>query len=149
MNGTYSFMDVTASLAGPTGMVDFGYGSGAANSDEGIVVAMLESKNTMTTGADGSVMHNLSAVKAGTITVNLLKTSPLHKTLSLMYNAQQFSSALWGNNVIVIRNKVSGDVITARAAAFQKQPDNTNGKVGNTMPWVFDCGQIDQVLGVF
>ncbi|MDI5638272.1 DUF3277 family protein, partial [Salmonella enterica subsp. enterica serovar Kentucky] len=55
----------------------------------------------------------------------------------------------WGNNVIVIRNKVSGDIITARSVAFQKQPDNANAKAGNTMPWVFDCGKIDQVLGEF
>jgi hypothetical protein len=31
---TYSFMDVTASLTGPTGVIDLGYGS--ANSEEGI-----------------------------------------------------------------------------------------------------------------
>ncbi|EFA9727131.1 DUF3277 domain-containing protein, partial [Escherichia coli] len=24
-----------------------------------------------------------------------------------------------------------------------------NAKTGNTMPWVFDCGKIDQVLGEF
>ncbi|MDI8106976.1 DUF3277 family protein, partial [Salmonella enterica subsp. enterica serovar Anatum] len=42
------------------------------------------------------------------------------------------------------RNKVSGDIITARSVAFQKQPDNANAKAGNTMPWVFDCGKIDQ-----
>lgn len=26
---------------------------------------------------------------------------------------------------------------------------NANAKTGNTMPWVFDCGKIDQVLGEF
>lgn len=106
-------------------------------------------KNTMTIGADGEVMHSLHADKSGTITVNLLKTSPTNKKLSLAYNAQSQSSATWGNNVIVIRNKVSGDIITARSVAFQKQPDNANAKAGNTMPWVFDCGKIDQVLGEF
>ncbi|MBJ3509251.1 DUF3277 family protein, partial [Salmonella enterica subsp. enterica serovar Meleagridis] len=28
-------------------------------------------------------------------------------------------------------------------------PDNANAKAGNTMPWVFDCGKIDQILGEF
>lgn len=144
---TYSFIDVSASLTGPTGSIDLGYGS--ANSEEGITVAMTEAKNTMTIGADGEVMHSLHADKSGTITVNLLKTSPTNKKLSLAYNAQSQSSATWGNNVIVIRNKVSGDIITARSVAFQKQPDNANAKTGNTMPWVFDCGKIDQVLGEF
>ncbi|CAK8737989.1 hypothetical protein SODG_007528 [Sodalis praecaptivus] len=39
---TYSFMDVSASMTGPTGVIDLGYGS--ANAEEGIVVAMTEAK---------------------------------------------------------------------------------------------------------
>ena len=144
---TYSFIDVSASLTGPTGSIDLGYGS--ANSEEGITVVMAEAKNTMTVGADGEVMHSLHAGKSGTITVTLLKTSPVDKKLSLMYNAQSQSSATWGNNVIVVRNKVSGDISTARSCAFQKQPDHANAKVGNTVSWVFDCGKIDQLLGEF
>ena len=144
---TYSFIDVSASLTGPTGVIDLGYGS--ANSDEGITVTMTEAKNTMTTGADGEVMHSLHACKSGTITVNLLKTSPQNKKLSLMYNAQSLSSSLWGNNVIVMRNKASGDIVTARAVAFQRQPDWNNPKVAGTVAWVFDCGKIDEMLGEF
>ncbi|HEE3816806.1 TPA: DUF3277 family protein [Klebsiella pneumoniae] len=144
---TYSFIDVSASLTGPTGSIDLGYGS--ANSEEGITVVMAEAKNTMTVGADGEVMHSLHAGKSGTITVTLLKTSPVNKKLSLMYNAQSQSSATWGNNVIVVRNKDSGDISTARSCAFQKQPDHANAKVGNTVSWVFDCGKIDQLLGEF
>ncbi|EKK0458581.1 DUF3277 family protein [Klebsiella oxytoca] len=147
MGNTYSFIDISASLTGPTGSIDLGYGS--ANSEEGITVVMAEAKNTMTVGADGEVMHSLHAGKSGTITVTLLKTSPVNKKLSLMYNAQSQSSATWGNNVIVVRNKVSGDISTARSCAFQKQPDHANAKVGNTVSWVFDCGKIDQLLGEF
>lgn len=144
---TYSFMDVTASLSGPTGEIDLGYGS--ASSEEGITVAMGGPKNTMTIGADGEVMHSLHADKSGTVTVNLLKTSPTNKKLSLAYNAQSQSSATWGNNVIVIRNTASGDISTARSCAFQKQPDFNNAKEGGTVAWVFDCGKIDQLLGEF
>ncbi|MEI9692535.1 DUF3277 family protein [Atlantibacter hermannii] len=144
---TYSFIDVTASMTGPTGIIDLGYGS--ANSEEGITVTMTENKNTMTIGADGEVMHSLHAGKAGTITVTLLKTSPTNKKLSLAYNAQSQSSALWGNNVFVIRNSASGDITTARSCAFQKQPDHANAKEGGTVSWVFDAGKIDQLLGEF
>lgn len=147
MSGAYSFMDMSASLTGPTGVIDLGYGSG--NSDEGIVVTMAEAKNTMTTGADGEVMHSLHAGKSGTVTINLLKTSPVNKKLSVMYNAQSLSSALWGNNVIVLRNKASGDIVTARACAFQKQPDWNNPKVAGIVAWVFDAGKIDELLGEF
>lgn len=144
---TYSFLDVSASLSGVTGIVDLGYGS--ANADEGITVTMAEAKNTMTTGADGEVMHSLHAGKSGTISVVLLKTSPVNKKLSLMYNAQSLSSAAWGNNVIVVRNKASGDLVTARSVAFQKQPGHANPKVAGTVTWVFDCGKIDELLGEF
>lgn len=144
---TYSFLDVTASMTGPTGVIDLGYGSG--NSEEGVTVTMGENKNTMTIGADGEVMHSLHAGKSGTITVNLLKTSPTNKKLSLAYNAQSQSSALWGNNVIVIRNTASGDIVSARSCAFQKHPDFANAKDGTTVAWVFDCGKIDPLLGEF
>lgn len=144
---TYSFLDVTASLTGPTGVIDLSQGS--ANSEEGITQTMGGNKNTMTIGADGEVMHSLHADKSGTITVTLLKTSPVNKKLSLAYNAQSQSSATWGNNVIVIRNTASGDISTARSCAFQKQPDFNNAKEGGTVAWVFDCGKIDQLLGEF
>ncbi len=144
---TYSFLDVTASLTGPTGVIDLGQGS--ANSEEGITQTMGGNKNTMTIGADGEVMHSLHADKSGTITVTLLKTSPVNKKLSLAYNAQSQSSATWGNNVIVIRNTASGDISTARSCAFQKQPDFNNANEGGTVSWVFDCGKIDQLLGEF
>ncbi|MNB62559.1 hypothetical protein D3C81_47740 [compost metagenome] len=144
---TYSFLDVTASLTGPTGVIDLGQGS--ANSEEGITQTMAGAKNTMTIGADGEVMHSLHADKSGTITVTLLKTSPVNKKLSLAYNAQSQSSATWGNNVIVIRNTASGDISTARSCAFQKQPDFNNAKEGGTVAWIFDCGKIDQLLGEF
>lgn len=144
---TYSFMDVSASMTGPTGIIDLGYG--AANAEEGITVAMAEAKNTMTVGADGEVMHSLHAGKAGAVTVTLLKTSPVNKKLSLAYNAQSLSSALWGNNVFVVRNSASGDLVTIRSAAFQKQPDFANAKDGGTVSWVFDGGKVDELLGEF
>ncbi|BAE74934.1 hypothetical protein SGGMMB4_03860 [Sodalis glossinidius str. 'morsitans'] len=144
---TYSFMDVSASMTGPTGVIDLGYGS--ANDEEGIVVAMTEAKNTMTIGADGEGMHSLSPRKSGTITINLLKDSPVNKKLMLAYNAQSQSSSLWGNNVFVIRNHASGDIATARGGAFQKLPDWQNAHVGNTVAWVFDCIKIDELLGEF
>lgn len=117
---TYSFMDVSASMTGPTGVIDLGYGS--ANSEEGIVVAMTEAKNTMTIGADGEGMHSLHTGKSGTITINLLKTSPVNKKLMLAYNIQSQSSSVWGNNVFVVRNHASGISPRRVVARFRKSP---------------------------
>ncbi|MFV8849587.1 DUF3277 family protein [Serratia fonticola] len=144
---TYSFLDVSASIVGPGGAFDLGYG--AATAEEGITVAMVEAKNTMTIGADGEVMQSLHAGKAGTITVTLLKTSPTNAKLSAMYAAQSLSSATWGNNVIVVRNSASNDLCSARVVAFQKIPDWQNAKDGGTVAWVFDAGKVDQLLGTF
>ncbi|NIF30558.1 DUF3277 family protein [Enterobacter sp. Cy-643] len=145
--GTYSFMDVTASLVGPTGVIDLGAGS--ANGDAGIKVEMAGPKNTMTVGIDGEVMHNLSPAKNGAITVTLMKTSPVNKKLMQAYNAQTLSSALWGKNTIVVRNTSSGDLVSASSVAFSQLPANSNGKDAGTMDWKFDCGKIDQQLGEF
>lgn len=144
---TYSFIDVSASITGVGGLFELGYGAGV--SEEGITVSMDEDKNTKTIGADGEVMHSLHAGKGCTITVVLLKTSPVNAKLSTMYNLQSASSATWGNNVIAIRNKVSNDMSVCRSVAFKRMPDWQNAKTGNTVSWVFDGGKVDTLLGTF
>ena len=137
---------MSANITGVGGSIDLG--NGAATSDEGLSLQWAAIKH------DGDRrrwrgMHSLHADKSGTITVNLLKTSPTNAKLSVMYNAQSLSSATRGNNVIVIRNKSSNDVTTARGVAFKKLPDWQNAKDGNTVARVFDCIKIDQLLGTF
>lgn len=141
---TYSFKDVKASISGPGG--SFPLGDGAGNSDEGITVAMSAEKTTTTTGADGSIMHSLHASKLGTMKVSLLKTSPTNALLNALYNAQQESSALWGQNTITITNPATGDLITGDTLAFVKQPDLAYATEGNNNEWEFR-GNVNQVLG--
>lgn len=142
---TYSFIDVTASLTGVGGTINLG--NGAGNSEEGITVSMVESKNTMMIGADGTAMHSLHAGQGATITVTLLKTSPVNQLLSEMFNLQRVSSTAWGKNVITLRNNATGDVLTGTQAAFQKWPDLAYAKDGNTNAWVFDVGVVNGNLG--
>jgi len=145
MGVTYSFKDVSAQLTGPTGSANLGYG--AAIAEEGISVDMLGDKNTMHIGADGSPMHSLHADKSGTVTIHTLKTSPLNAILQDMYDAQQLSATLWGQNVIVIRENQSGDISTAQFCAFKKKPNLKYAKAADVLEWVFDAGTIDTVLG--
>ncbi|RRE78010.1 DUF3277 family protein [Klebsiella pneumoniae] len=49
---------------------------------------------------------------------------------------------------MVVRNKVSGDISTARSCAFQKQPDHANAKVGNTVSWVLTAARLTNCWGV-
>lgn len=144
---TYSFSAVTATLAGPTGVIDLGFG--AAVSKEGISVSLGQTRNTMTVGADGEVMHSLKSDKSGTITVRLLETSDTNAALQAMYDAQALSASAWGNNTIVIRNKGNDEVVTARSVAFQRQPDRNYAEEGTLLEWVFDCGKIDTVRGTY
>lgn len=144
---TYSFLDFSASIVGPSGAFDLGCGSG--NGEEGITVEMAAPKNAMVLGADGEVMHSMHPGKNGKVTVSLLKTSPVNAKLSAMYNAQSLSSATWGKNVIVLRNSASNDVCVARAVAFQQQPNWQNGATAGKVDWVFEAGKIDQLLGTF
>jgi len=143
--GTYSFLDVRAAIVGPGGSFSFGSDAGAA--EEGISVSMTEDKNTMTIGAGGEAMHSLHAGKSGSVTVRLLKTSPVNQKLSALYNIQTISSAAHGQNVISLRNPVSGDSITATQVAFTKHPDLTYAKDGGTVEWTFHAGAIDLSLG--
>ena len=143
----YSFQDVQATLVGPTGTVNLGYGS--AISEEGISIEMAGDKNTMVIGADGEGMHSLHADKSGTLTCKYLKTSPTNAILQAMFDAQTLSSALNGQNVIVVRNAQSGDITTARSCAFKKKPNLTYKKDGDMVEWVFDSIKIDTILGTY
>lgn len=144
---TYSFMSVHASLTGPTGRVDMGYGAGVAQ--EGISVKKADDKDKMLVGADGEGMHSLSAAKHGTLTVRLLKTSPVNAKLMAMYNAQSIDQRLWGQNVIVINNPAGSDLVSARQVAFKKTPDLEYAEEGQLVEWEFNAIKIDEVLGTY
>lgn len=144
---TYSFIDVNATLVGPTGVINLGYGAGA--SEEGISINAAGDKNTMMIGADGEGMHSLHADKSGAITVRLLKTSPTNAKLMAMYDAQTISSQLHGQNVITVTNSKSGDVTVGRECAFKKKPDLSYKKDGDIVEWSFDAIKIDTILGTF
>jgi len=147
MSGTYSFIDVQASIAGPGGSFSLGYGE--ANAQEGITIAPANDKNVMTVGADGSAMHSLHADSSGQVTVRYLKTAPINRTLMALYNAQKIDSRLWGKNVITVGQSVAGDIATCIQCAFKRVPDLTYAQDGGTVEWVFDAGIIDEMLGTY
>lgn len=145
--GTYSFQDVTATLVGTSGTIDLGYGSSVA--EEGITTTFSNPRNKKTVGADGEGMNSLKADKSGTVTIRLLKTSPVNAKLSQLYNEQSLSSLAWGQNLITIQQNVAGDKIMCRSCAFQKHPDLTYASDADIIPWVFDAIKIDPLLGTY
>lgn len=143
--GTYSFLDTNAALVGPGGAINLGQGS--ANADEGITIAANEDIGGMVIGADGSPMHSLYGNKSGTVTVRLLKTSPVNQKLSQMYAFQTAASSSHGQNTFSLSNNQIGDLITCRQCAFKRPPDLTYAKDGGLVEWVFNAGIIDRALG--
>lgn len=146
MTGTYSLKDVMVSIVGPSGGVLLGGGLGGYGPDDAIKVEPVNDKNTMTVGADGSVMHSLLAGEASTVTLTLLKTATANTVLMAMYNVDTQSGAIHGKNTIAI-NDVRGDAIANLSAAFKRRPDFVYNKEGGTMVWTWDAGLTVPVLG--
>lgn len=144
--GAYSFQNVQASLSGPGGNISLGYGSG--NSEEGISTEMIEDKDTMVLGADGTPMHSLHAGNGKRVTIRLLKTSPINALLSDLYNFQTASSGNHGQNVIVISDVERGDVETVTDAAFTRFPAVTWAKDANMNEWTFQGVAAGTTLGI-
>ena len=142
---TYSFLDTSLSINGPGGSFTIG-GAGTASAEEGWSVEAAEA-NTMTIGAGGSAMHSMHGDQSGTVTVTLLKTSPVNQMLMNLYDFQKGSSANWGQNVLTGRDVARGDFITGRQGAFKKRPKLTYAKEGGTNEWTFDIGILSDQLG--
>lgn len=142
---TYSFQDVVAAISGVGGSINLAAGAGVA--EEGITIESMEDKSVMTIGADGAGMHSLVANEASSVTIRLLKTSPVNKQLQEMYNQQTKSSAIHGKNTITVRDAVRGDNITLTEVAFKKRPTVTYAKEGGLMEWTFDAIKTTAVLG--
>jgi len=141
----YSFLNVVATIAGPGGA--FNLGAGAAVAEEGITIEPTEDKNVMTIGADGKGQHSLIASNACTLTIRLLKTSPINAALMAMYDLQSASSSLWGQNVITIVDSGRNDLNVCQAVAFKKKPTITYAKEAGFNEWTFDAISLNTVLG--
>lgn len=145
MANVYSFLNINASIVGPGGALNLA--AGAAVAEEGITIEPVEDKNQMTIGADGKGQHSLIASDACTVTVRLLKTSPLNQALMIMYDLQSASSALWGQNVFTLTDSGRGDFNVVQGCAFKKKPTLTYAKEAGFNDWTFDGIQANSILG--
>ena len=141
----YSFLDCVAGLVGPGGAINLAAGAGAA--EEGITFEPADDTNVMQVGADGSGQHSLNANKSGTVTVRLLKTSPVNQQLAAMYAFQRASSDAHGRNTINLADTSRGDVVTALQVAFKRAPSLSFQKTAGFNEWTFDAISIDFALG--
>lgn len=143
---SYALNKVVATITGPGG--SFSLGSGSALGDEGIETETNE-RSVKQMGSDGIGQFSYIADKSGTVTVTLLKTSPVNAQLMAMFNAQTVDASLWGANTITIVDTASGTTVSARSCAFNKVPPQKFGKEAGTNQWIFDSLYIDGVIGVY
>lgn len=141
----YSFLNVSALIAGPGLVANLAAGASAA--EEGVTIEPAEDKNEMTIGADGKGQHSLVASDAAKVTVRLLKTSPVNAILMAAYDLQSASSALWGQNIMTITDSGRGDLSVLQAGAFRKKPAINYAKSAGMMEWEFDFIQANSILG--
>src|SRR5208282_1668616 len=143
---TYSFIDIVCTFTDPFSGQNINLGYGAGTAKEGISFEMLEDKDLMSIGADGSVMHSLRASKGARFSVRLLKTSPVNYQLSSIYAYQSLAPAAWGQNIISARDVLQGDVLRCISVAFSRQPVITYAEDAGMNEWQF-FGTLDQLLG--
>lgn len=141
----YSFLNINAALAGPTGSINLA--AGASVAEEGITIEPVEDKNVMTIGADGRGQHSFVASDACKVTVRLLKTSPVNALLMAFYNVQSATPSLWGLNVFTLVDSARNDITTVQNAAFNKKPTLTYAKEAGFNEWIFDGIKADTILG--
>lgn len=141
----YSFADVSATYIGPGGTITLGDGAGP--SEEGISIAQADNKGTLMMGADGSGTHSLHKAQNGTVTVRLLKGSPVNNQMMTAYNIETRSASLYGQGVIVLRNAATGDVVTSLGCGWAKVPDLSYAKDSGVNEWTFNAGRIEYLLG--
>lgn len=141
MAKTYSFKNTHFAITGPGGSFSLKDGS----SEEGITVAPREDRSKLNMGADGTGMHSLYQDKSCTVTVRLLKNSPVNALLSGLYNFQTENSSTHGQNTITITSEI-GDAMTISGAAFKRHPDVGYNKDGAPLEWVFEAIEFRGVL---
>jgi hypothetical protein len=142
---TYSFLNTNVALVGPGGSINLG--AGASVAEEGITLEPNEDINTMTVGADGAVMHSLGANKSRTITVRLLKTSPVNQKLSTLYAVQTAAAQTHGANTMTLTNSATQDTVICQQVAFKRGVPLTYAKDAGINEWQFDAGIVDTILG--
>jgi len=143
--GVYSFIDNNATWSGPGGTISLGNGSGAA--EEGMTIEYDDDIGHMDIGADGVVQHSLHANKSGTITIRVLKTSPINQKISTKIAFQRASAQNYGQDVFSIQNSVTGDVITCQRVAPKHFSPLTYAKDAGMNEWKLNAGLIEPVLG--
>jgi len=136
---TYSFLDLSGSIAHPTiGTYLFaGEGVGEVN------ITMATEKTAHDVAADGSVMVSKIAGNNGSITIHAQQTSELHKWLLDWYNdLMSADTSEWAQTGATLRNVSDGTSHVCTGISPQKIPDKAYQPQGQKVTWVLMAADI-------
>ena len=143
MYTTYSFLDLSGAIFGPTGFYTF-TGEGVGE----VIVAMTTEKTAHEVAADGSVMVSKIAGNNGNVTINAQQTSDLHKWLLNWYNALLAGdTSLWASTSLTLRNVVNGTSHVIHGVSPQKIPDKSYQAQGQRVSWILMAADIQNQVG--
>jgi hypothetical protein len=100
---------------------------------------------SMKEGADGEVTRSKSGSKSGTITITLEQASAYNDYLSSLAITDELTGA--GMVPILVRDAKGTSLFTSPAAWVRKMPDTEFGKESGPREWVFDCSELEFIVG--
>jgi hypothetical protein len=139
---TYSFLDLTGSIAHPSvGAYTFtGEGIGE------MTVAQTGDVTAHDVAADGTVMISKMAAPAGTITIQAQQTSALHNWLIKWYAYLQIADTdEFAQSAILIRAPKMGRSHVATGVTPQKQSDTPYQAQGQRVTWTLMCADLKYI----
>jgi hypothetical protein len=145
MTYAYSLSDISASFKGNGG--SFPIGGESSLADEGVKITQVNPANVMKSGTGKSFVHSRVVSSSATVTFEFLKNSAVHSQFATVYNLQLLTGLGWGENIITLDSKSSGDSWTFVGVAFQKRPDVSYTKEAENIIWTFDVGSCEGLLG--
>jgi len=134
MNSTYSFADVSSTLAHPAvGSYTF-QGAGLG----GVTVAMANDVSQQDLAADGSVMTSKIKAQNGTLTYNLQQTSDGAKFLKKLNTYLKTApSSEWTRATATVVSTQQGVNISATGLSPQKPPDAAFAQTGTQVAFAY------------
>ena len=139
---TYSFGDCDIIFTHPSVGVHQVNGQGVGS----ITVTAQTEKTVHDVAADGSVMISKVAGENASIDIEIQQTSAFHKWLLGWYNFITVAPAnLWAAAYILIRDKVTGNTITALNVSPATRAAKSYQAQGQRLTWNLLAGNVTEV----
>lgn len=131
----YSFRDTIALVNG----VDV---SGYADANDAIKAERNADAGTLSVGADGKGVLNVSADLSGKVTFKLQRTSGLNRYLQGLLLTMQVGTSSFVPVQLLLRNPHRGDTTVGVNGYIKKFPADQHGKEAQDREWVLEFEQL-------